>query len=98
LELTYGEADYFSFDIVKEMAKYLKDHEPRNNRIVKQTVDAYEKTMHNFWKANKYPLSIFFYETIINMKNEDSITIYNDIMHEFITMVERIYNFIDSNN
>lgn len=98
LKAKYGEKDYFSMNIAKELAQYLKKNEPKNEKIKKQTLDYYNKSINNFWKANKYSLSIFFYNTINQLKHEEKKHIYDTMMHEFIIMIEKIYNFIKSNN
>ena len=85
-------------NIAKELAQYLKKNEPKNGKIKRQSLDYYNKSINNLWKANKYLLSIFFYNTINQLKPEEKKRIYDTMMHEFIIMIEKIYNFIKSNN
>lgn len=88
----YGTNEYYKKNIAKEMSEYI------NNNIEEQDADKYKKFCKNLWNSNKYNLSIYFSNKILNLSNEEQQMLFDNTMSDFIGMIEQIYKFIKQNN
>lgn len=89
----YNSDNYFEKDIADEMAEHIN-----NSRKVKKDIKKYRKYCNNLWNSNKYNLAIYFSNKIINMNAEEQKELFKSTMTEFIDMIKKIYDFIESNN
>lgn len=92
LKLKYGTNEYYKMNIAEEMAEYI------NNNIDEKDYDKYKKFCKKLWNSNKYNLSMYFSNKILNLSSEEQETLFNNTMNDFIEMIEQIYKFINQNN